>query len=289
MEYHAHKYVDYSLLVFDNKTLIAVLPAHSDESILYSHQGLTYGGLVYKANLKFKGVLNAFKAILFFLEQKQIKLLVLKTIPQIYFKSADHSLDYIFNSLNAKLNRIDILSVVIPQQKKYSNSRKEGSRRGLKHNLHVEETDDFSQFWNEILIPNLKQKHNTVPVHNLEEIMLLKSKFKSQIRQFNVYHNQKLVAGTTIFESENVAHSQYISGNANKNEIGSLDFLHIYLLENVFQNKLYFDFGTSNVNGGKQINDGLLFWKQGFGANIITQNFYEIEIKNHLFLDNIFV
>jgi hypothetical protein len=64
--------------------------------------------------------------------------------------------------------------------------------------------------------------------------------------------------------------------------------LHIYLIEKVFKDKPYFDFGMSHTNEGK-INEGLHFWKEGFGAYAVIQNFYKIETKNHTFLDNLFI
>ena len=92
----------------------------------------------------------------------------------------------------------------------------------------------------------------------------------------------------TIFETKNVAHSQYISGNDDKNTIGSLDYLHTYLINEVFKDKTYFDFGVSNENNGKNINEGLNYWKEGFGARTITQDFYEIDLNNLNKLDTIF-
>jgi hypothetical protein len=49
MEYHSDRFQDYSLLIFEEDKLIAVLPANRVEDRL-SHQGLTYGGLVYSLN-----------------------------------------------------------------------------------------------------------------------------------------------------------------------------------------------------------------------------------------------
>ena len=43
--------------------------------------------------------------------------------------------------------------------------------------LVVKEENDFTSFWNELLIPNLKERYNTKPVHSLFEITYLKSKF----------------------------------------------------------------------------------------------------------------
>jgi len=191
--------------------------------------------------------------------------------------------------LEANLLRRDTLSVLnLNQKPKPSKDRIAGYKRAEKHGLRVEEVHDFYAFWNAILIPNLKAKHGALPVHALEEITKLKSKFPKNIRQFNVYKDDKIVAGTTIFETKNVAHSQYISGNDDKNTIGSLDYLHAYLINEIFKDKAYFDFGVSNENNGKNINEGLNYWKEGFGARTITQDFYEIDLNNLNKLDTIF-
>jgi hypothetical protein len=189
----------------------------------------------------------------------------------------------------AELIRTDMLSVLDLNYKSYSSSRKEGVKRGLKSKLKVEESNSFDLFWNSILIPNLKSRHNVQPVHSLEEISLLKSRFPNNIRQFNVFYNNEIVGGTTIFENEHVAHCQYISGNKNKNKLGSLDFLHHFLIEKVFIDKRYFDFGTSNIRAGQHINEGLQFWKEGFGARSITQRFYKIDSENYNLLDYVLV
>ena len=190
--------------------------------------------------------------------------------------------------MRGNLIRRDVLSVLdMTSSFSFSRDRKNGIKRGIKNNLVVREEANFESFWTEILIPNLAEKHQAKPVHSLEEMQYLHSKFPKNIRQFNVYQNDTIVAGTTIFESNFVAHSQYISGNSDKNELGSLDFLHDYLISNVFKNKKYFDFGISNENHGKNINEGLLYWKESFGAKSITQDFYELEINNYILLDNV--
>ncbi|MGB0981111.1 MAG: GNAT family N-acetyltransferase [Winogradskyella sp.] len=290
MDYHSNRFQDFSLLIYKNDKLIAMLPANRKADTVFSHQGLTYGGLIYAKNFKTTDAIYCFKALLKFLNSNKIKTLSLKELPSIYLKNAtNNTMAYLLFKLKAALVRVDMHSVIDLKHKAYSNSRKEGFKRGLKHHLIVEETHVFDLFWNNILIPNLKNKHLIKPVHSLEEITRLKSNFKDNIRQFNVLYNNKIVAGTTIFETKNVAHCQYISGNADKNELGSLDFLHQHLIENVFAEKLYFSFGTSNINNGEQVNEGLLFWKEGFGARSITQQFHNIETKNYVLLDGVLV
>jgi hypothetical protein len=290
MDYHSHRFQDFSLLIYKNDKLLALLPANVVDNVVYSHQGLTYGGLIYSKVLKTTDFIEVYKAILLFLNDNKKASLILKELPNIYLHNqTNNPLAYMLFKSEAELLRTDLLSVVDLKYKSYSNSRKEGVKRAMKSSLRIEESNDLELFWNSILIPNLKNKHGVKPVHSLEEITLLKSKFRNKIRQFNVIYNDKIVAGTTIFETENVAHCQYISGNANKNELGSLDFLHHHLIENVFNDKPYFDFGTSNINEGGHINEGLQFWKEGFGARSIPQGFYSIATDSYKLLDDILV
>ncbi|MDC1492749.1 GNAT family N-acetyltransferase, partial [Flavobacteriaceae bacterium] len=106
---------------------------------------------------------------------------------------------------------------------------------------------------------------------------------------FNVYHNDALVAGATIFETKTTAHVQYISSNQSKNKLGSLDFLFNNLITELFKHKLFFDFGNSNEQNGEKLNQGLLYWKEGFGAKSVTQDFHQIETINFSNLDNLFI
>lgn len=289
MDYHKDRFEDYSVLIFDEKqNLKAVLPANRVGETLFSHQGLTYGGLVLNQKTKLRDVIMMVAAMLFFLEKNDISKLQLKQIPSIYNDFPSEEVDYLSFILNAKIVRKDTLSVIdLLSDFKFTTDRKQGIKRGIKNHLTIKEATNFDLFWNTVLIPNLEEKHSTNPVHTLEEITLLKANFPDNIRQFNVYKEDQIVAGTTIFESKNVAHSQYISGNSDANELGSLDVLHEYLISNVFKEKRYFDFGISNENQGKNINEGLQYWKEGFGARTLVQNFYEIETKNYSLLENV--
>ncbi|WMI65931.1 GNAT family N-acetyltransferase [Aestuariibaculum sp. YM273] len=290
MEYHSDRFEDFSILIFYKGKLQAVLPANVIGGEIHSHQGLTYGGLVLVKEIKFEGVLELFKLLLKFYFKAEIKTVYIKQIPFIYTSFFNEELEYLMFIVKAELVKKETLSVISQCDKLgFSKGRLEGFKRGRKYGLVIKEEQDLSLFWNEILLQNLKKKHNAKPVHSLEEITLLKGRFPKNIRQFNVYHDNNIVAGTTIFESKHVAHSQYISGNDDKNRLGSLDILHVYLIEEVFKSKRYFDFGISNENKGLNVNKGLQFWKEGFGARTVTQNFYKVETKNYSLFEKLFV
>jgi hypothetical protein len=290
MEYHKDRFEDYSLIVESEGKWLCVVPANAAEDKIISHQGLTYGGLVYTEKLKLEKVILIFEKLLKYLNEQQFFSFKIKCLPSIYATHFSNEIDYALFLSKAQLIRRDALAVIdLTKQLVYSKDRKEGVKRGDKNKLEIREELNFEPFWNTILIPNLSRKHNAKPVHSLEEITMLKQKFPERIRQFSVYHNDEIVAGTTVFETDLVAHSQYISGNELKNEFGSLDFLHHYLFTTVYQNKKYFDFGISNENEGKNVNQGLSYWKESFGANSVTQDFYEVTTANYSLLNSVFI
>jgi hypothetical protein len=291
IEYHNDRFHDFSLLVFKDEVLIAILPANKNKNSVYSHQGLTYGGLILRDEIAFKDVLLVYKELLKVLHNKAISQIYIKLLPKIYHTLPSDEMDYLLFKTKAKLTRRDITSVIDAKYKLsiQSSNRKRGLKKAKSHNLEIREVNNFEDFWNEILIPNLKKRHQTHPVHSLEEITYLKSKFPNNIRQFNVFKGGEVVAGATMFDTKHVAHVQYISANDDKQKLGSLDVLFHHLINDAFKTKKYFDFGISNINQGKQINEGLLSWKESFGARAIVHEFYKVDTKNYVELNSVFV
>jgi hypothetical protein len=282
MEYHADRFLDHSLIVLDGEKWVAVLPANQVDNELHSHQGLTYGGLLYNDKTKLTVIIEVLRNILVYLNEKNINYLHIKTIPYIYHQKPADEILYPLYLTDAQLTKRDSLSVIdLREPFKFSKDRIAGINRGIKSNLKIIEVTDFHLFWNEILIPNMLRKHNTKPTHSAADITLLHSKFPANIRQFNVYENDKVVAGTTIFESQTVAHAQYIFADQSKSQNGCLDFLYDHLITNIFKNKKYLDFGSSNGYLGDKLNVSLSYWKQSFGASTVVQDFYKVKTANH--------
>ena len=291
MDYHNDKFEDFSLLIYKKEKLIAILPANIKNNEVFSHQGLSYGGLVLEKDINFDDVLAAFTALMRFLKEQSIKTIYISLLPKIYNKSPSDELEYLFFIIKSQVTRRDLSSAIEILNKSVitSPNRKRGLTRAKKNNLIVKEVDSFEDFWKNILIPNLKGKHNKAPVHSLEEITLLHKRFPKNIKQFNVYKESKIVAGVTIFETINVAHAQYIAANEFRQELGSLDLVFNVLINDIYKNKRYFDFGISNENQGRNINSGLLNWKQSFGASAIAHDFYEIEVEKYHLLKDVLI
>jgi len=288
MDYHSDRFEDFSLMVYKENSVVAVLPANKKENTVYSHQGLTYGGLVFGKKTKLNEIIFIFKSALSYLNKEGIENLHLKLTPSIYHKVPSDEMEYLLFISEATLTRVDVSSVIENAFKlKIQSNRIEGVKKAEKNALEIIESSDFKSFWTEILKPNLEQRHGAKPVHSLEEIEKLANHFPKNILQFNVSKDGEIVAGATLFETDTVAHVQYISANEEKQQLGSLDFLFEYLINHRFKDKKYFDFGISNENQGKNLNKGLLYWKETFGARSIACKFYTVATADHTKLDSV--
>jgi hypothetical protein len=112
MEYHKERFDDFSLLIFENQKLVSVIPANKQGNSVHSHQGLTYGNLVYNDTTRLSSVIEIFQSVLIFLNENKISKLNIKILPSIYnLKPAEEILYSLFLA-EAKLIRRDSLSVI---------------------------------------------------------------------------------------------------------------------------------------------------------------------------------
>jgi hypothetical protein len=280
MDYHKDRFEDYSLMVYKDDALYAVMSANRKNSTVYSHQGLTYGGFVLQSSAKLISSFEAFKAMLQFLSSQGILKLDIRVIPPFYNVLPSDELVYFLFLANATLIKRDVVFLIDYQNKlKFQKNRREGINKANRMGLSVKMDTNFEGFWNEILIPNLKNKHGVAPVHSLSEIKLLADRFPDNIKQISVYKENKIVAGTTVFLTETTVHPQYVSGNTDKNIYGSLDLAYNFIIEKYKDTKRYFDFNISSEENGKYLNEGLIFWKESCGARTYTVDNYVVNTE----------
>ena len=132
-------------------------------------------------------------------------------------------------------------------------------------------------FW-KILDEVLTSRHDCKPVHTVDEMERLQASFPDNIRLFTAQIDGHTVAGTLIYETETVAHAQYIAASDYGRSTGALDGLFRHLVTEVFPAKRYFDFGISTEQGGRYLNQGLAFQKEGFGARAVVYDTYTITL-----------
>ena len=63
MDYHSDRFKDHSLMFFQKGKLIGLLPANIHEGVLYSHEGLTFGGVISNYSMSTNLMLKIFEKI----------------------------------------------------------------------------------------------------------------------------------------------------------------------------------------------------------------------------------
>lgn len=280
MEYHKDRFEDFSLLIYEGEKLRAILPANKKENAVYSHQGLTYGGLVFLSKLKAENVASILDEVLSFLKENQIKTFYYKPIPDFYFLEGNKEIEFFLLKRGAVLEQKEMnLAVNLSTTLKISKSKMKHFRRIENLDLDIVEEQEFNPFWEKVLEPRLLEKHNTKPVHSKEEITLLQSKFPKNIKQYSAYRNDEIIAGITIFETKNVVKSQYGATSKMGEEFRALDFLFINLIHKYKRKgKHFFDMGIVGEDNESGYNNGLLNQKEELGCTVYNQDFYKIKI-----------
>ncbi|MGB0950276.1 MAG: GNAT family N-acetyltransferase, partial [Marinirhabdus sp.] len=246
--------------------------------LLKIHELLIFGSFVLSEKAKFTDAFQAFKSTLRFLDTMNIETLHIRLIPTFYNTMPSDELEYFLYLAKARSVKRDVLMVIDYAHKpRFQKNRREGINRALRNGLQVKVDENFEAFWNQILIPNLSKKHGIKPVHSLGEITQLAARFPKNIKQVNVYHGGKIVAGTTVFITKTTLHPQYVSGNASKNKLGSLDLAYDFIINKLPGKKRYFDFNISSEANGSKLNKGLLFWKETCGARAFTADNYSVK------------
>ena len=279
MDYHADRFDDNSFMFYHKGKLKAVLPANVAGDTLYSHQGLTYGGLLLDKKATVEDVLECFDSLNSWVCENGISKVVYKALPWIYQQyPSEEDLYALTWKCKAQLISRDISSsIVIDNKLKFAESRKSGIRKALSLNIEVGESNDVDGFWH-VLEDNLGNRYNAKPVHTASEMKLLMSRFPNNIKLYVAKMNGEIVGGTLIYVTPQVVHTQYISASVEGKKHGALDLLFDYIINKVYANCRYFDFGKSTEQGGAYLNEPLIFQKEGFGGRGVCYDWYQWEL-----------
>ena len=287
IRYHGDRFKDASLLVYKKDKLIAVFPANSEENTIYSHQGLSYGGLILPKQIKLKDVLTVFGEILKYYNEKGFSNLLIKQTPTLYHLYPSDEIEYALFVCKAELYRRDAAICLRPSSFAPNENRKRKIKSANTHNFQIRETDNMKPFWNEVLIPNLQISHGGTPVHSLQEIQSLKDSFPENIKQYDIYEEDKITGGTTLFNTKNTSLAQYISATPRGKSMDVLSALFAHIIQKKSSAFDYFSFGHSNENNGRALNHTLSYWKESFGGSTMTHDFYDVQTSNYVLIDQL--
>ena len=277
MDYHAHRFADSSYMFYFKEKLYALLPACRIEDKLYSHAGLTYGGLIMNEKCTVEKVMAMFESLIPKLKEDGIKEMIYKPVPYIYHSLPSEEDIYALFRLKASLIGRNVSSTICADNRlPFKKDRMAALNKALKADIDVKESSNFKVFWN-ILENNLKEKYESQPVHSLSEILSLSFKFPDNIKLYCAYQKEKILGGILCYITKSVVHYQYISATPEGKKTGAVDAIVSWLLD-AYPEKKYFDMGTSNGNNGRCLNESLIYQKEGFGGRAVCYDIYRITL-----------
>lgn len=284
MEYHADRFEDHSLFILDQKKhIIALLPANQKGDTLYSHQGLTYGGLILSVTTSLNDVMEIFDALKVYMSENGFSSLLYKQIPSIYHRCPAEEDDYALWRNGATLEVCNIATTIplhTPVMPKVEKCRRRRLNQACQQGFSIKENASLSDFW-PVLLESLSAHHNTKPIHSLQEMQLLQSRFPENIKCIIAQRQDGSVAGgVVLYVTAEVVHIQYGHASLQGYDEHVMEFIYFFLLEK-YRNDghtLYLDFGTSNEQAGQYLNANLVSQKEGFGGRSIAYRQFRLRV-----------
>lgn len=279
MDYHSDRFHDSSFLIYDDDELVGLIPGNRDGSKYYTHQGLTYGGVLSDVGMTAQLMLEIFDRWKARLAEQGLSEIVYRAIPHIYHKiPAEEDLYALFRE-DAQLVKREVSSAVsLENPVEFRDGRAWGARKGRREGVAVEQTEDFHRFM-EIEASLLEERYDEQPTHAPHEMELLADRFPDNINLFASYDQGDLISGVVVFETECVAHTQYIASTDAGRDLHASEVIIDYLINEYYSDKRYFDFGISTEDGGTSLNTGLAFFKESFGARSIVYDTYKVALE----------
>ncbi|MDO4171260.1 MAG: GNAT family N-acetyltransferase [Prevotellaceae bacterium] len=284
MDYHSDRFADHSLMFYDQKShLVAVMPCNESGSRLYSHQGLTYGGIVLHCGAHSEDVCRIFEDVQKYMRGNGFTELIYKSVPTIYHRIPSQEEDYYLWRNGAELLECNLSSAVdygsaegIQAEYCRRNALTRLFRQGIRLNMEAQLQD----FW-PVLENNLMDKYGATPVHTLTEMQKLQRALPQYIRCCTAEDTDgTLLAGVILYVTGQTVHVQYSSATADGRRIGAQDFLYLSLVNRYREcpEVRFFDFGTSNEEHGQRLNSTLNRYKEGFGARGVVHRIYRMPV-----------
>jgi Acetyltransferase (GNAT) domain len=285
ISYHGDRFRDRSLVLEDRRgKVVGVLPAAQDPSdpdVVVSHPGLTYGGLVHDGSVRGASMIGVLEEIAGRYRSLGFGRLRYKAVPAIYHVSPAEDDLYALFRLGARRYRCDLSATIdLSGRARVSQRRVRSRKRAEAEGVTAEDAwGEIASFW-QILEWHLDSRYGVAPVHSLAEIELLHDRFPDEIILIAAKIGAELVGGTVLFLAGPVLHMQYTATTGE----GRAKFVTDLVMERAIDlgrhlGCRFFDFGSSTVDQGWSLNQGLYQFKVSFGGGGVVYDHYELDLR----------
>lgn len=281
MDYHADRFQDASLMLFEDDLPVAALPAHRQGKAVISHGGLTFGGLLVRRDAGVSQVISWFDALVNRWRAEGVERLVYKPMPHVFHRQPSEDDLYALHRLGARTMRCDLSTTIdLARRPPLAKGRRHNLSKARRAGVEVRRSDDYDAFWT-LLSAVLAERHDAEPTHQAAEMALLARRF-SRIELHAAYTSAAPnipLAGVVTYRYDDVLHTQYMANSSAGRELGALDAVIAHLIEHETQGLRWLSFGVSSVDGGRQLNAGLAAQKEMFGGRSTVAQWLELDLQ----------
>lgn len=275
MDYHRDRFEDLSAIVFDGDRAVAAMPASIDRATgeVTSHGGLTFGGMVVARSLRTTEALAAIDLVLTAFRSWGGQSLTVRLLPPFLESYPSAELSHHLWLRGFALVRRDLSSAIpLADPLPINGSKAQAVAKARKAGLAVGEgaLKPFHQLLTEVL----GDRHATAPVHSLAELQRLTAAFPERIRLHCVTGSDgAMLAGVLVYRYPTAWHTQYMAASPEGRALGALDLIVATLIEEARgAGATWLSFGASTTDGGRSLNEGLLWQKESFGARSVVHD-----------------
>jgi hypothetical protein len=281
LAYHGDRFVDASLMFrAEDGSLQGVLPAAldpEDPTTVVSHPGATFGGLVQQGKLTGERCIQALESAAAAWGARGIKACRYKAVPILHHRVPAQDDLYALSRLGAVRYRCDLSSAIdLAARLPLPERRRRGQKRAASLALSWE-ARHLPALW-AVIEENLAARHGAKPVHSLEQLSRLAEAHPGPIRWCCALGEDGPLAGVVLFNGPRCWHAQYIGSSGKGQELSALDAVFEACIVAARESGArYFDFGTSNEDQGRILNEGLYRFKSEFGGGGVALEAYRWE------------
>ena len=278
MDYHADRFTDHSLIATYKGDPVALFPANLAGDVLWSHQGLSYGGWIMAQRIGAADMLAIVEAQVALLRAEgAASTLLYKAIPHIYAEQCAQDDLYALHRHGAVLVRRDIGAAInLTHPIGTDANRRYNVRKALKAGVELGDSRDWAGF--HAILSDALARHDATPTHSLAELVLLAERHPANIDLRIATLNGRTLAGAVVFDTGRVVHTQYLASSAEGRGVGALDLIIEELKTAYAGRRAWLSFGISTEDAGRVLNEGLTEHKEAFGGRGVVHDFYELNV-----------
>lgn len=279
--YHADRFEDASLFIRRGRKPLGVLPANRVGDKIWSHQGVSFGGLIFHPRTHFNHVEAAIPVLLDHLRAGGFGTLMYRPAPhpyQVFPREED-----VFFLEQAGARRIDtkLHSMVLCGEpaaltaRTWNHTVKRSREAGVV--ARAGDDSDLPAIWS--LIEAALESHNQRAVHSIDDIALLRSRFPDEVLLTLAESGSgELLSGQVLLRSARTLTLLYVGDASAGRELNAGTLLLDHVIKAPQHVGSWFDLGQWCDTDSRQGSDSLLQFKEAAGGRLIQRHTWQLDL-----------